>query len=204
MAEQHDLSYYLKCMVGGALACGLTHTAIVPLDVVKCRRQVDPNLYKSLGEGLSTIRRTEGLSGLALVRISLESRVGFQLMWDIAPRVQESLAFMSSSRMSTRESLGRKMLPNIRKSDGLQPQEVLKLQQTPFYVPGRPSRSECRPVSLALSPQIHLSHSTLSNQMREHKVSIKDQDLSGPDKSPIPSLNSQPSNKSSNISMIIF
>jgi len=25
-------------MAGGALACGITHTAIVPLDVVKCRR----------------------------------------------------------------------------------------------------------------------------------------------------------------------
>ena len=38
--DTHDASYYAKCMVGGLLACGLTHTAIVPLDVVKCRRQV--------------------------------------------------------------------------------------------------------------------------------------------------------------------
>lgn len=36
--DVHDLSYYSKCMMGGILACGLTHTAIVPLDVVKCRR----------------------------------------------------------------------------------------------------------------------------------------------------------------------
>jgi len=36
--EKHDLSYYLKCVAGGAMACGLTHTAMVPLDVVKCRR----------------------------------------------------------------------------------------------------------------------------------------------------------------------
>ena len=36
--EEHDLSYYAKCMMGGILACGLTHTAICPLDVVKCRR----------------------------------------------------------------------------------------------------------------------------------------------------------------------
>jgi solute carrier family 25 phosphate transporter 3 len=27
-------------MVGGLLACGLTHAAITPLDVVKCKRQV--------------------------------------------------------------------------------------------------------------------------------------------------------------------
>lgn len=36
--DVHDASYYFKCMMGGVLACGLTHTAIVPLDVVKCRR----------------------------------------------------------------------------------------------------------------------------------------------------------------------
>jgi hypothetical protein len=36
----HDASYYGKCVVGGILACGLTHTAICPLDVTKCNMQV--------------------------------------------------------------------------------------------------------------------------------------------------------------------
>lgn len=27
--------YYAKCAVGGAISCGLTHTLIVPLDLVK-------------------------------------------------------------------------------------------------------------------------------------------------------------------------
>ena len=35
--DVHDMSYYLKCMLGGAMGCGLTHTLIAPLDVVKCR-----------------------------------------------------------------------------------------------------------------------------------------------------------------------
>lgn len=50
------------------LACGLTHTAIVPLDVVKCIRQADPTRYKSLGEGLNHIYTTKGVgsAGLAL------------------------------------------------------------------------------------------------------------------------------------------
>lgn len=39
-ADVHDAVYYGKCMVGGLLSCGLTHTAIVPLDIVKCRMQV--------------------------------------------------------------------------------------------------------------------------------------------------------------------
>ena len=39
-------------MIGGALSCGLTHTAVVPLDLVKCRMQVDAAKYPSLGKGL--------------------------------------------------------------------------------------------------------------------------------------------------------
>ena len=36
----HDASYYAKCMLGGALACGTTHSGITPLDVTKCNMQV--------------------------------------------------------------------------------------------------------------------------------------------------------------------
>lgn len=32
--------YYALCAFGGVLSCGITHTAIVPLDLVKCRIQV--------------------------------------------------------------------------------------------------------------------------------------------------------------------
>lgn len=32
--------YYALCGLGGILSCGITHTAIVPLDLVKCRIQV--------------------------------------------------------------------------------------------------------------------------------------------------------------------
>ena len=58
--------YYSKCMIGGAWACGFTHTGIVTLDVVKCRRQVDKNFANSLMEGIQKIRRTEGVRGLTL------------------------------------------------------------------------------------------------------------------------------------------
>lgn len=36
----HDSSYYAKCMLGGLLACGVTHAGITPLDVAKCNMQV--------------------------------------------------------------------------------------------------------------------------------------------------------------------
>lgn len=38
--DVHDMSYYSKCMVGGILSCGITHTIMCPLDIVKCRKQV--------------------------------------------------------------------------------------------------------------------------------------------------------------------
>ncbi len=50
--------------MGGALSCGLTHTLVTPLDLVKCRRQVDPKIYTSLMNGWSTICRTKGMAGL--------------------------------------------------------------------------------------------------------------------------------------------
>jgi solute carrier family 25 phosphate transporter 3 len=40
MSDVHDMSYYQKCMVGGILSCGITHTIVCPLDIVKCRMQV--------------------------------------------------------------------------------------------------------------------------------------------------------------------
>ena len=33
-------AYYAACTVGGILSCGLTHTMVTPLDVVKCNMQV--------------------------------------------------------------------------------------------------------------------------------------------------------------------
>ena len=32
--------YYALCALGGALACGVTHTALTPVDLLKCRIQV--------------------------------------------------------------------------------------------------------------------------------------------------------------------
>ncbi|EJF60614.1 mitochondrial carrier protein [Dichomitus squalens] len=60
----HDASYYAKCMLGGALACGFTHAGITPLDVTKCNMQVFPGKYKGLISGLRTIVAEEGSHAL--------------------------------------------------------------------------------------------------------------------------------------------
>jgi solute carrier family 25 phosphate transporter 3 len=51
-------------MVGGILSCGITHTVVCPLDIVKVRKQVNPKMYKSVSDGFKTIYRAEGLAGL--------------------------------------------------------------------------------------------------------------------------------------------
>jgi len=56
----HDLAYYGKCMIGGILSCGATHTAVCPLDVVKCNMQTNPGKYKGLLSGLKTVTAEEG------------------------------------------------------------------------------------------------------------------------------------------------
>lgn len=66
MSEKHDASYYFKCMIGGIFACGLTHTLTTPLDLIKCRKQINPKIYKSLGDGIKTIKAEKGVSGLFL------------------------------------------------------------------------------------------------------------------------------------------
>lgn len=45
-------------------ACGPTHTAVTPLDLVKCRRQVDPKIYSSNVQAWRTIFSKEGLRGV--------------------------------------------------------------------------------------------------------------------------------------------
>ncbi|KAI0008803.1 mitochondrial phosphate carrier protein [Xylariaceae sp. FL0662B] len=62
--ELYSPTYYAACTFGGLLACGLTHTAVTPLDLVKCRRQVDAKLYKGNFQAWGLIYRAEGLRGI--------------------------------------------------------------------------------------------------------------------------------------------
>jgi len=63
----HAPSFYAKCMFGGVLACGVTHAAVVSLDVSKCRAQAHSKAGrwpKGLIAGLKKIYNEEGLIGL--------------------------------------------------------------------------------------------------------------------------------------------
>jgi len=64
--EVGSAKFYSLCAFGGLLSCGLTHTAVVPLDLVKCRIQVDPAKYKSLGNGFKVSIKDAGFKSLTL------------------------------------------------------------------------------------------------------------------------------------------
>ncbi|XP_065183922.1 solute carrier family 25 member 3-like [Sycon ciliatum] len=63
--EYGSAKYFALCGFGGVLSCGLTHTAVVPLDLVKCRVQVDPAKYSGTIKGFQITLAEEGARGLA-------------------------------------------------------------------------------------------------------------------------------------------
>ncbi|CAG0925512.1 unnamed protein product, partial [Notodromas monacha] len=62
--EYGSSKYFLYCGLGGILSCGTTHTAVVPLDLVKCRLQVNPDHYKNIVNGFKISVKEDGMIGL--------------------------------------------------------------------------------------------------------------------------------------------
>lgn len=62
--EFGSLHYFALCGLGGILSCGTTHTFVVPLDLVKCRLQVNQAKYKNLFHGFKVTVAEEGARGL--------------------------------------------------------------------------------------------------------------------------------------------
>nr|BAX57175.1 phosphate carrier 1 [Bemisia tabaci] len=57
--------YFALCGLGGVLSCGITHTLVTPLDLVKCRLQVDQAKYKNVFNGFKVTLAEDGAKGLA-------------------------------------------------------------------------------------------------------------------------------------------
>lgn len=55
--------YFYLCAVGGALSCGLTHTIVTPLDLIKCRIQTNSSKYRGIIQGFKVTYAEEGLRG---------------------------------------------------------------------------------------------------------------------------------------------
>jgi len=64
--EFGSATFYAYCGLGGILSCGITHTLLTPLDLLKCRIQVDPIKYKSIGNAFKLSLAESGAKGLTL------------------------------------------------------------------------------------------------------------------------------------------
>lgn len=62
--ELYTSKFYSACTLGGIVACGPTHASVTPLDLVKCRLQVQPNLYNGNLQGMKHILQKEGFKKL--------------------------------------------------------------------------------------------------------------------------------------------
>ena len=75
--EFGSAKFYAYCGLGGMLSCGITHTLVVPLDLVKCRIQVDAAKYKSIVNGFKVTIAEEG--AMALTKGWAPTLVGYSM-----------------------------------------------------------------------------------------------------------------------------
>jgi solute carrier family 25 phosphate transporter 3 len=61
-----SLNIYALLGISGGAGCALTHTLVIPLDVVKTRMQTNPGEYDGVFDGAATIVREEGVGALLL------------------------------------------------------------------------------------------------------------------------------------------
>lgn len=66
--RQPNVSPGLYGLLGmsGAFACAVTHSLVIPFDVVKTRLQTDPERYSNIIEGTMSIAKNEGIQGFTL------------------------------------------------------------------------------------------------------------------------------------------
>lgn len=76
--ELYSNEYFALCGLGGILSCGLTHTLVTPLDVVKCNAQADPAKFNK-GMFGNTIMWGREQGARALVRGWAPTLVGYSL-----------------------------------------------------------------------------------------------------------------------------
>ncbi|KAJ2820496.1 Cu/Pi carrier, partial [Coemansia erecta] len=59
--EVNSPKYFVYCGLGGILACGSTHFSMTPIDMLKCRMQIDNKVYKGILDGMSRVWKHNGI-----------------------------------------------------------------------------------------------------------------------------------------------
>jgi len=64
--ELYSTKYFVLCGFGGILSCGITHTMVTPIDLVKCNAQADPKKFnRGMIGNMFVWAREHGASTLA-------------------------------------------------------------------------------------------------------------------------------------------
>eukprot|EP00178_Gracilaria_changii_P008620 TRINITY_DN26004_c0_g1_i2.p2 TRINITY_DN26004_c0_g1~~TRINITY_DN26004_c0_g1_i2.p2 ORF type:complete len:373 (+),score=65.68 TRINITY_DN26004_c0_g1_i2:3-1121(+) len=132
--ELYTPEFFMYCGIGGILSCGLTHMAVTPLDVVKCRMQVQPGIYANTVAGLRSVGATEGLRGLytgwtpTLVGYSFQGlcKFGFYefFKWYYGKLVGEKTAYEQRSLLYSAASASAEFIADV----ALCPFEAVKVK----------------------------------------------------------------------------
>ena len=60
-----DMKYFLSGALAGGICCSITHGGLVPVDVVKTKIQLQPDVYnKGFIGGFGQVIEAEGMNGL--------------------------------------------------------------------------------------------------------------------------------------------
>jgi len=141
--EIGSAKFFALCGFGGAISCGFTHTGIVPLDLVKCRIQVNPTKYKSIATGFKVSIAEEGARGLAkgwaptFIGYSMQGlcKFGFYEVFKVlyADMIGEENAFLWRTSLYLAASASAEFFADI----ALSPMEAVKVrvQTMPGFPP---------------------------------------------------------------------
>lgn len=73
--QLYSNKYFGLCGVGGILSCGLTHTLVTPLDLIKCNMQTSPKEYTGIFQGFGQLSR----SGQSIYKGWVPTMIGYSL-----------------------------------------------------------------------------------------------------------------------------
>jgi solute carrier family 25 phosphate transporter 3 len=62
--KKYGIGYYTKSAIAGGICCSVTHGAMVPMDVVKTRMQLDPSKYSGMISSFRSVVKEEGARAL--------------------------------------------------------------------------------------------------------------------------------------------
>lgn len=163
--ELYSPKYYAACTLGGLLACGVTHTAVTPLDLVKCRRQVDSKMYTGNFQAWGKIGRAEGFRGVytgwsptffgySVSRYIASVGQGPEFIRCDRPKEHSNTAATNSSKSSTPTSPAKSAHTSTKPRCTSPPAPPPNSSRTSPSAPLKPSKSACKPLSHP-SPAVH-------------------------------------------------